>query len=337
MLQFLVHPQVMLSSQLLAITVWDTCRLLSLPKAARLIGGLAAAEIIVGYLGIHIPLVSWRDTSFTLMGGLWTGAILAGLVGYMLQLRWIEAQRKNVLLDRHRQSMTSLAKTIIDLQDYAVQAEDFAIRKQREYVAREIHDSIGHTLTCLIVQLGAYGKTYAGQPELVADLETARLMACKGLEDARAVVDTFRIPLKERPRGRDAWIRLIQAFTEVTRMEARIDISELFEEIPQEIDQVVYRIIQEALTNAYRHGQASVVDTAIWWEEATFYIRISDNGHGVFAVEEGHGLQGMRERLSPLGGSLAHRSVPERGFDLGVEIPWERSDVDEQPQSVDRG
>jgi len=138
MLQFLVHPQVILGSQLLAITVWDACRLLSLPKAARLLGGLAAAEIIVTYLGLQIPLAAWRDTSFTLMGGLWTGAILAGLVGYMLQLRWIEAQRKNMLLDRHRQSMTSLAKTIIDLQDYAVQVEDFAIRKQqREYVVRE--------------------------------------------------------------------------------------------------------------------------------------------------------------------------------------------------------
>jgi len=137
MLQFLVLPQVMLSSQLLSITIWDGCRLLSLPKAARLLGGLVAAEIIVTYLGLQIPLAAWRDASFTLLCGLWISAILAGLVGYMLQLRWIEAQRKNMLLDRHRQSMTSLAKTIIDLQDYAVQAEDFAIRKQREYVARE--------------------------------------------------------------------------------------------------------------------------------------------------------------------------------------------------------
>ena len=90
------------------------------------------------------------------------------------------------------------------------------------------------------------------------------------------------------------------------------------------ISETVYRLIQESLTNAYRHGRADYVDVAMSWEtdDELVLLRVSDNGRGALSLSPGNGLTGMRERVAELGGSVVWQSSPGRGFDIGVDIPW---------------
>jgi signal transduction histidine kinase len=111
------------------------------------------------------------------------------------------------------------------------------------------------------------------------------------------------------------------------------NITEDLEEIGGNISEAFYRVIQEALTNAYRHGGADYVDVSMGWERAAglVLLRVSDNGSGTAKVTPGNGLTGMSERIARLGGSIAWRTLPGRGFDLGIQVPWRGSGDGKDP------
>jgi signal transduction histidine kinase len=91
---------------------------------------------------------------------------------------------------------------------------------------------------------------------------------------------------------------------------------------------MIYRLIQQGLTNAFRHGKADSVRVNLWRADTEIRVTIADNGKGSEDVQEGIGLQGMRERLSTVGGRIETRSRPD-GFELSAAIPAEACDIDE--------
>ena len=149
-------------------------------------------------------------------------------------------------------------------------------------------------------------------------------MVDDSLQDVRREVSMLRDESAVRCVGMSRWRRLCEVFAVSTGVRVSVKLTSDLEVVTEEISETIYRIIQESLTNAYRHGGADHVDVSGTWKrsDGLLLVRISDNGRGASEVVPGNGLSGMRERLEALNGTLAWMTRPGRGFDLGVEIPW---------------
>lgn len=230
--------------------------------------------------------------------------------------------RDATMLDRSRATAAMLAQANLRLQEYAIQDQQMAIMAERTKMAREIYDTLGHTLTSILVQLGALQEMLHARTDLIPQqISSIEQTALEGLEEVGSAVDVLRAPAQERPRGRRLWERVATAFAEATGVRILFRIAEDFDWLPDGLSEAIYRIIQEGLTNAVRHGQASQVEISIRVQAGYLLVRISDDGKGAAGVIEGHGLRGMRERVAPFGGQVVYRSNPGYGFDLGIDIP----------------
>lgn len=203
--------------------------------------------------------------------------------------------------------------------------------RERTRVAREIHDSVGYTLTALLIQVQAAQDILRADPAALGRrLERLEDLIRSSIQDVREEVSELRDESVVERSGSNRWRRLCESFSEGTGVRVRTAIPDDFEQVPPGISELVYRITQEALTNSYRHGAADLIDVSMAWDSAAarILVRISDNGQGVRTVNPGNGLRGMRERTDEIGGSVVWQTEEGKGFDLGVEIPWDGS-VDE--------
>lgn len=213
------------------------------------------------------------------------------------------------------------------LQAYAVQIESLAVAEERNRLAREIHDSLGHYLTAITVQLEAAGKLSATQPERAAQaIATAQGLARESLSEVRRSVSALRAsPLDTASLGK--------AIGEVAENLRAGGVATTFTieggayPLPLQTKTALYRVAQEGLTNARKHANASAVQVTLAYTPEQVTLTISDNGTGQRGEEvEGFGLLGLRERIALLGGLLEAGDCPEGGFQLRVEVPVEESE-----------
>ncbi len=229
-----------------------------------------------------------------------------------------------VELSKNRRDVGQLAQANVRLQNQAIQYKAAAVADERNRVAREIHDSLGHVLTGVSVKLQTVEylirKDPAKASEEIAHLHTMVQMA---LRETRSVVFGLREPGHEILHGRDLWIHLCEVFTNCTGVKFEIDIPEEFNDVDDVTNAIVYRFIQEGITNAYRHGEASLIGVAVWERDSMFRARVSDNGHGTKVVREGFGLTGIRERVNEINGYMEWYSESGKGFDILIVFPMQ--------------
>ena len=267
------------------------------------------------------------------------GALTGALEG---RLSWA-ADKDQEELAGFRVSSAKLAEANVRLQDYSTTLEDLTIAQERNRVAREIHDTLGHTLTSILVKLEALDAMIPRWPErAIAEVESIINAVLEGLSDVRASINTLRAPSRDGLAGREQWLQLMRTFAETTGVTVVPVIREPYDDLPDELNHAIYRAIQEGLTNAYRHGNAGRVSVDVWHEKGLLMAVISDNGRGLPQPVElddhpgsGYGLRGIKERVNKLGGKVAWRSHPGRGFDLGLELPYEkdRGEPDADPRA----
>lgn len=214
----------------------------------------------------------------------------------LLNYSWLqrEERRKNQvlyeeLLQAHRQ-----------LKDYAARAQESAVLEERARIAREIHDAVGHRLTAVIMQLEMSSHMLDKNPEQAQELlAKAKEGAREGLRETRRAVNA----LKDQEASGYAGIReLVRQFAEDTNVKIELNFPEL-DLTPLE-SVALYRALQEAITNAVRHGSATAIKIDASTEEDQLLFTVGDNGKGG-QYQPGFGLKNMQERLEKLGGSLA--------------------------------
>jgi signal transduction histidine kinase len=213
------------------------------------------------------------------------------------------------------------------LQAYAVQVEALAVAEERNRLAREIHDSLGHYLTTITVQLEAAGKLIAARPERAAEaVATAQGLAREGLAEVRRSVAALRAsPLDTAELG-EAIGKVVESLR-VSGIATTLTIEGETHPLPIQTKTALYRAAQEGLTNVRKHASASAVQVTLAYEPERVMLTISDNGIGRRGEEtEGFGLLGLRERVALLGGSLEAGDRPEGGFRLRVVVPTEEQD-----------
>lgn len=217
-----------------------------------------------------------------------------------------------------RQSLAVAHEQLLQAQTLlASQAAD----AERLRISRDLHDSLGHHLTGLVIQLQV--ATHQAAPEQKAQLELCQQQAKQLLHDIRHTVSQLRAP--QQPQLALQLKALQQSMPDLTlqlSIPAGVPHSPL-------ANAVLFRVCQEALTNSRRHGKATSVQIEVWQHQQQVFLRYQDNGQlGQWPLPEGNGLTGMRERVLEAGGQLLLSNQPDAsGVDhlqIDVELPDEQ-------------
>lgn len=219
------------------------------------------------------------------------------------------------------------------LRAYAIEVEQMAETRERNRLAREIHDTLGHALTGIAAGLDACIMTLEVAPEVTKQqLNKIRDAAKKGITDVRRSVKKLRPDDLERLPFQEALFEMTKNYSESSGMEITFDIFSWSENLRQDQEDVIYRVLQESITNAKRHGHATKVKITIGGNEKYLLIVIADNGQGCDDVKQGFGLKHMRERLELLHGTVHYWS--DEGFIVEAMIPLNREvDYDKNSDS----
>jgi signal transduction histidine kinase len=201
----------------------------------------------------------------------------------------------------------------------AQEVETLSIKLERARIARDLHDSLGHSLTTLGVQLEVAQKMRQHNPEQALQaLDTAKSLADRCLDDVRHSVQTIRQTDFHLEQALQVLLSQIRQ-TQALKVESQISLPLL----PERVQQQLYSIVREGLTNIQKHAQAARVDLQIWFTAVNIHLKLVDDGKGfnLQTCSTGFGLRGMQERVESLAGQLAIASHPEQGTTIEVTIP----------------
>jgi signal transduction histidine kinase len=208
------------------------------------------------------------------------------------------------------------------LRFYAVQAEELATVRERNRLAREIHDSLGHYLTTVNMQLEAARAVMESDPAKALDaLQKAQALTREGLADVRRSVASLRAsPGAERPLP-EALAELV-ADSWTSGLPIELTVTGTPRDVGQAAQLTLFRATQEALTNVRKHAQATGAQLTLDFATAgVVRLTLRDDGRGASAVEGGFGLLGIRERVHLLGGEVVITTSPGNGFVLEITLP----------------
>lgn len=226
-----------------------------------------------------------------------------------------------VALGEQRQR-AALDRANARLRAYAAGAEQMATIQERNRLAREIHDGLGHYLTVINMQLeGARAILPHDRDRAERMLARAQTLARETLADVRHSVGALRAGDSSRPPLPDALATLVDEALD-SGMRVALDVRGPRRPLPPQIDLALYRAAQEGLTNVRKHAAATGTELVLDYDDPDrVCLSVSDDGIGAPTTEGGFGLLGLRERVGLLGGTVQINSAPGRGLELVVEMP----------------
>jgi len=207
------------------------------------------------------------------------------------------------------------------LRDAAAQAEELAVARERNRLAREIHDGLGHYLTTIAVQLEAAQALMGDSLSQAADaIQKAGKLSQEALADVRRSVGALRV---DAPR-----VPLVNQLEELAKADpqliADVTVQGTVRDLAPAVEHALHRVAQEGLTNVRKHAGSAEAKILLDFQ-ALSRVRLEVvNGGGRPASREpgaGFGLNGVRERIELLGGRMEAAARPEGGFSLRVEVP----------------
>ena len=198
-------------------------------------------------------------------------------------------------------------------------AADMRMHEERLRIARDLHDTIGHTLSVASLHAGVAAEATDAIQRADA-LGRVRTAASDALRELRRTVRFLRSDDAARTSATPGLTRIdeVVAAARESGLSATVDVSATG--MPTSVDAAAFRIVQESLTNVLRHADATVVDVAVHVVGAELVIRVADDGRTAGPVREGSGIRGMRERAGLLGGTLDAAATPT-GFVVEARIP----------------
>ena len=209
----------------------------------------------------------------------------------------------------------------VGFQEYAVSASTQSVAHERKRISRDIHDTAVHTfITVIMLAETAIDAARAKNGKVSGILQQLISLAKEGVKDTRQALRELRAIEEPLPMGLKAIYHLAKVFEEVSGVSVTVDFGNLPWTFHKELDQALYRMIQEGLTNAFRHGKATEISIRFWIFESELSVRIFDNGEGSTVIKKGIGLQGMEERLQKFGGLVEAKNLGG-GFELIARIP----------------
>ena len=310
----------------LVVLVCDSAIMMKGQDSA-IIAGLSFMTYAIALYYKHDTEVNtlWTIIWMILIPVLYALLILVFFYGISFLIKQLITQREMIKKSAEELEIESekLEKAYEKLKHSAEQIEELAMVAERNRIAREIHDTVGHTLTTVLVEIEA-GKRLLlkGRDEGYTKLELAQEQVRKGLNDIRSSVRL----LKKGTQIMDyiKSIELLISETE-THTDIKIEFRNFLEDsdIPDEYGKILYNTIQESLTNAIKHGQADSVDIEVAVNGDVVTLMFEDDGVGNNKIVMGFGLTAIRDRVEEVGGAVEYISKDTGGFTIKLEIPLE--------------
>ena len=227
-------------------------------------------------------------------------------------------QREREALERSRASEEQMR--------FYVQHISGAQEDERKRIAQEVHDVLGHTLATVNMTLQAsIGMIRAdGNPRLLSMLGAARLHVKEGMHELRRALSSLAAHSEEPFYDKSRILKLTRNVSQATGLRVDLEFGNTGSLGTQNQTAAIYRLLQEGITNAIRHGNASYVDVHFQDLSNGLMIYIKDNGSGVGYNEPGFGIDTMHKRLSEMGGTLTMEPNIPRGTTLRAWIPSRR-------------
>jgi signal transduction histidine kinase len=306
------------------------CSIISLGKGAGL-----NALVLLPLAGHSVMLLSadWMYATngiviasymltMRLLNQSWAGlpVFLAGLVFIVVFTQMaVDEEKARMEVERLAEELTNANQR---LREYALQIEDLTITKERNRLAREIHDGLGHYLTIVHMQIQAARAILTANPNRARDtLDSAQNLTQEALVDVRRSVAALRaapednLPLPER-------ITKMLKSCDSVGITSDLKVIGIVRPLTPQTELTLYRAAQEGLNNTCKHAQASQIWITLDYS-AEEYVRLTvrDDGIGTENTEGGFGLLGLQERVNLLNGELKTTSSFGQGFDLEVKVP----------------
>lgn len=280
------------------------------------------ALLLFGLAELSRPLVAdkfkvvvwdWRLNALLLFGLTLVFALL--LINALLA----ERRSRDELAIAHQE----LELTHKQLRQYALRIEDQATLQERNRIAREIHDGLGHTLAAQTIQLNnALLFWHSEDDKALTFLKQAKQLGAEALLEVRRSVSMLRSNPLQGQSLETAINKLLHDFQQMTGIAPSSSIH-LPLTLPLEVNTTLYRLVQESLTNIHKHADATTTIVQLMPQAGLLHLSIQDNGKGFNPTQNttGFGLQGMRERAAALGGQLKVDSQPGAGCRISVSLP----------------
>jgi len=306
---------------------------------------MAEVRLAEPFLFMVIPLVlmAWAyGRAGALLGTLWGGLLQVGAAAASVSqgegspLLYVDAVSRTVLMlvlalivavlaDRQRRQIRELQDAQVQLRNHADTIEQLAVSRERNRMARDLHDTLAHSLAALSIQLQAIRSAIECDPKAAATLaDEAIAQARSGLQESRNAIQALR----SDPLASLGLIGSIRG--ELLSLEARTGLSCEMTVSGESIDLsnsdelTIYRICEEALRNIERHATAAHVVVRLEYGDDTSVLLVEDDGQGFEPAGQGvdsFGLAGMRERAAIAGGDLTVQSAPGKGTVVRLVIP----------------
>ena len=214
------------------------------------------------------------------------------------------------------------------LNDYISLAEKIAEDKERKRIAREIHDTLGHALTGISAGIDAVSVLVDLNPAHAKNqLNNVSQVVREGIQDVRRSLEKLRPGVLDKGSLKEALLKMITDYENLSKLhvELHYDWDDVDLDITKE--DIIFRVIQESITNSLRHGHAQNVEIDMFKAD-DYLLTIYDDGIGCQEITMGYGLTQMRERLAIIGGTVEFHS--QDGFQTIITIPKRKGEEDDQ-------
>lgn len=207
------------------------------------------------------------------------------------------------------------------LEHYIFQVERVTLLEERNRMSRELHDTVGHSLTASIVAMEAVQTLIDRDPDAAKRrLKELMVFSRSSLDRLRKTVHDMamtelKLPLHELLR------KTADDFAEQTGTKVNVDFAFNNDYTPEAVKLVLLRCLQETLTNAKKHGNASEITLKLKMDDDQLTLAVNDNGVGMDSIQDGYGIEGMKERIESLRGRFHISSKEGKGTSVSCQIP----------------
>lgn len=233
----------------------------------------------------------------------------------------LNEKTKAQLISKELEERTDeLERAYEKLQELYEDKEEIIVLKERNRIAGEIHDTVGHILTTVTIQLEASKRLIKKDPDLALEkLNSAQQQVKTGLSDIRKSVRA----LKDGEHLLD-FVDILRTFVEEVKKNNDLDIEYDLAAIPKldgKIENIIYRALQEGITNGIRHGKSKRFKVNLKCENNTIKFILQDEGQGFDKFKPGFGINNMRSKVEDVGGIFNIESKINTGVTIKIEIP----------------
>ncbi len=281
--------------------------LLSNDKLLAIFVTLPSLDVYIDTLPTNLAVLAGaiRNLLVTLNIVAFTWALLTYVVYMTNKQRNIEEELR--MMDRAN----------LELKSYIEVAEENAEIRERKRISREIHDTLGHALTGISAGIDAVLVLVDMDKESAKkQLHNLSEIVRQGIVDVRRSLNKMRPGALEELTLKAPLQALIKPYTKIANLTIELDYQWGEVDFEKTTEIVIFRAIEEAITNSIRHGQAQHIWLKLTHDETHYYVDISDNGRGCQNIKYGFGLTQMQERLATIGGKVSYQG--DDGFKIKI-------------------